>query len=110
MIKEITIGEQTVLMAANAATPIRYKMLFKKDLLAEFQNAEADNSRVSDMIPELAYIMAMQAGHENLSGKTFEDYIEWLEQFGPLDLLNAGGEIAALYIENTQETSTPKKK
>lgn len=110
MFKVIEVGNIAVPMEANAATPIRYKMLFKKDLLAEFQNAEADNSRVSDMIPELAYIMAMQAGHENLSGKTFEDYIEWLEQFGPLDLLNAGGEIAALYIENTQETSTPKKK
>jgi len=110
MYKEIKVGIKTIPMEANGATPIRYKMLFRKDLLSEFQGAEADSTRVSDMIPELAYIMAMQAAKERLADKTMEDYIEWLEQFAPLDLLNAGGEIASLYISNMQESSTPKKK
>lgn len=110
MYKVIEVGNIAVPMEANAATPIRYRMLFKKDLLTQFQAAQDDAAKVSDTIPELGFIMAMQAAKANLSAVSFDDYLEWLEQFGPLDLLNAGGEIANLYTDNTATASEPKKK
>lgn len=109
MYREIEVGVSTVPMEANAATPIRYKMLFGKDLLTEFRYAEEDTARVSDCIPELAYIMAMQAA-KTTGSMSLDGYLAWLEQFEPLDLLNAGGAIATLYTDNGVTTSDPKKK
>lgn len=42
----VTIGKKRVAMLANAATPIRYKQLFKKDLLRILiKNSEMDDKR-----------------------------------------------------------------
>ena len=36
MYREIKIGNGTFPMSANGATPIRYRMVFGKDLISEF--------------------------------------------------------------------------
>lgn len=114
MYKELKIGNITVPMLANGATPYRYNMVFKKDLITEFQGAEENAARVTTSIPELAFIMAMAAKAKeekidmNLLNK--EMYLDWLEQFDPMDLPMASDAIIDVYMANNKTSSQPKKK
>lgn len=114
MFKEIKVGNITVPMLANAATPLRYKHIFGKDIIKEFQAAQGDMTKVTDSIPELAYIMARAAeahkGDADLNLLNENDFIEWLEQFEPMDLVLAAEDIVDLYIGNGKTASEPKKK
>lgn len=114
MFKEIKVGDKTIPMLANGATPLRYKLLFRKDIIAEFQLAENDYSKVTDSVPELAFIMAKQAeasqSKEDLNLLNFDKYMTWMEQFEPMDLVFASDDIIDLYMGNNQTSSESKKK
>lgn len=114
MFKKIEVGGITVPMLANGATPIRYKHVFHKDIITEFQQAQEDYSKVVNSIPELAFIMAMQAkaqdGGVALNLLDEDAYLEWVEQFGAMDLPIAAEQIINLYLGNNATSSEPKKK
>lgn len=114
MFKEVKIGDITIPMLANGATPLRYKLLFGRDLISEFQNAEKDATKVVDCIPELAFIMAKAAeakeGKVDLNLLDQKAFLAWLEQFGPMDLPMASEEIINLYMGNAITAVEPKKK
>lgn len=114
MYGEIKVGGINVPMIANAATPLRYKQLFEKDLLTEFRGVEKNEAKAVESIPELAFIMAMTAkskdGKQDLSKLNLNLYMEWLEQFDPMDLPMASEQIVNLYLGNTVTSSEPKKK
>lgn len=114
MFKEIKIGNSTVPMLANGATPLRYKMIFHKDLISEFQSAEDDNSRALESLPELAFVMAKAAeakdGKADMNLLNMDMYIEWMEQFDPMDIPMASDEIVNLYTGNMETKSEAKKK
>ena len=99
MYREISIGNKIVPMLANGATPIRYRMTFRKDLISEFENIQKGDG-VSTSIAELAYIMAMAAEAQNekkpMATLNVEDYIVWLEQFEALDITMAAEKIVDL--------------
>lgn len=113
MYKEVKVGNTTVPMLANGATPIRYKLIFHKDILSEFKSIEGDESKIVT-IGELAYVMAMQAkahdGKYDIARLNEEDYMTWLEQFDPFDIEMASDKIVDVYIGNTQTSSEAKKK
>ena len=113
MYREIVIGSKTVPMLANGATPIRYRMTFRKDLISEFENVQKGEG-VSTSISELAYIMAKAAEAQNeqkpMAILNVEDYIVWLEQFEALDITMAAEEIVSLYMGNEETLSEAKKK
>ena len=102
------IGTKTIAFQANGATPLFYKMLFKKDLLRQLTGEELEIA--SDDIPALAYIMAKQADKADMMKLNYEGYIEWLSLFEPLDLVMAGKEIASVYIADSVPMEEPKKK
>lgn len=107
MTKTITIDDQELVMTANAATSYRYKMIFKRDLMKAFVD-QKDNVSL-DLIQELAYIMHMQAtGKAN--NASMDDYMTWLEGFGPMAFAAPAGDIANLYADQKIGTSTAKKK
>ncbi len=114
MFKNIEIGGITVPMLANGATPIRYRYVFHKDIITEFQQAQDDYSKVVNSMPELAFIMAMQAkaqdGAIDLNLLNEDKYLEWVEQFGAMDLPMASEQIINLYLGNNATSSEPKKK
>lgn len=114
MFKNIEIGGITVPMLANGATPIRYRHVFHKDIITEFQQAQDDYSKVVNSMPELAFIMAMQAkaqdGAIDLNLLNEDKYLEWVEQFGAMDLPMASEQIINLYLGNNATSSEPKKK
>lgn len=113
MYKEIKIGDVNVPMIANAATPLRYKMIFGKDLISQFQDTEENTSKGIDSITELAFIMAKAA--EAKEGKADMDklnqsiFVEWLEKFEPMDIPMASEEIVGLYMGNALTSVEPKK-
>lgn len=110
MYREIMIGDHTIPMSANGATPIRYRMVFGKDLISEFQQVENNYSIAMDTISELAFIMAQAGSKADMDKLNKTSYVAWLEQFEPFDITNAAEEIVNLYMGNTETSSEVKKK
>lgn len=113
MYKEIKIGKTMIPMIANAATALRYKNVFGKDLLAEFQNTGDDATKPMISIPELAFIMAKAAeareGKADMNRLNEEIYLDWLEQFDPMDIPLAAEQIITLYAGDAMAEIEPKK-
>jgi hypothetical protein len=110
MYREIKIGERTIPMSANGATPIRYRMVFGKDLISEFQNVENNYSIAMDTISELAFIMAKAGEKADMDKLNKNAYVAWLEQFEPFDITNVADAIVDVYMGNVQTSSEVKKK
>lgn len=120
MYKEIKIGSKTVPMTANAATEYRCKQVFNQPVLQEFMKIQpilANNEELSpqqqdilvDMSAKLGFIMAKQAEKADMTTLNEESYIEWLEDFEPMDLFVASGSIVGLWIGQKATTVKPKK-
>lgn len=84
MYSVVKIGGHDVPMEANAATPIRYKQLFRRNILPIFRGTVEEDT-AEEMLPELAFVMAMSAAGEDMNKLNYDRYITWLEQFGALD-------------------------
>lgn len=110
MYREIKIGNGTFPMSANGATPIRYRMVFGKDLISEFQQVENNYSIAIDTISELAFIMTQAGAKADMDKLNKNAYVTWLEQFEPFDITNAAEDIVDLYMGNAQVSSEVKKK
>jgi len=110
MYREIKIGQASVPMSANGATPIRYRMVFNKDLISEFQKVENNYAIAIDTISELAFIMAKAGEKADMDKLNQNAYVAWLEQFEPFDITNAADAIVDLYMGSSQTSSEVKKK
>ena len=111
MYREIKVGKESIPMKATGATPIRYRHVFKEDVLNEFSKVEGNYSVAVDTISKLAYIMACAADDSvDMTKLNMEGYIDWLDKFEPFDLTNAADAIVDLYVGNTEGLSEVKKK
>ena len=114
MVKDIKIGTQAVTLEANAATPIRYRNTFKKDLLTQISEGTRENgvdmTVASEVAPELAFIMAMSAQKADMNGLNENKWLEWLEQFEPMDVVNATEQIFSVYFGDAETEVEAKKK
>lgn len=110
MYKEIKVGEKLVPMLANAATPIRFRQVFGKNLLKYFIGEES-NEEVAAMTGELAYIMAKAGEGADMNRLSIDDYISWLEGFDATDFVDPAtvSEIIKLYQGNMDMGSRAKK-
>lgn len=118
MLKSINVGKQPLELLSNGATPIRYKLTFKNDLMVELNqmnNGKKDEAEVVDIVSRLAYIMAQQAQSQTTGDKSiitkmsFDNYIEWLENFEAMDFIFASTEVINLYLGQSEGDSKPKK-
>lgn len=111
----LIIGGKTTRLHSNAATPIRYKTIFKKDLMIEIskmQKGESSESEIYELPGKLAFIMNMQAEKtkEELGKLSEEDYYSWLEDFeGAMCFVDKTTEIISIYMGNVKGDSTSKK-
>lgn len=114
MYREIKVGEKSIPMLANGATPIRFRMVFGKDIMTEFSKVKEDTGVATTSIAELAFIMAKaaeaQAEKKPMSTLNIDSFIDWMEQFEPMDLVLAADEIVDLYLGNEATMSEAKKK
>lgn len=109
MTADITIGGKPIKLCGNAATAIRYKAIFHRDLLMSFKGMSADDFD-ADIIKELAFVMAEQAQGADFKQVTFEDFVDWISQFEENDLLETAADIINVWIVNTKSSATAKKK
>lgn len=109
----VRIGSIDVGMLANGASPIIYKHIFHKDFIRELSTIQSEGHEVDGigMFTEMGFVMAMQHERplEELRKLNEDNYIEWLEQFDPQDLILAAGDVANLYNGQSVTLSTPKK-
>lgn len=110
MRKTILIGSESVEMVANAATPFRFKNVFKKDLLKIFSSDNEENVLLQMEAGQmLAFIMAKQAEKVDMNALTEENFYEWLEGFMSSDLYDCLDDFVNLWQESQKTSSTPKK-
>ncbi len=105
----IQIGDKSITFCGNAATPIRYKQVFRQDLLMSFKGMSPDGLD-TDLILQLAFIMAEQAEGTDFNSVTFDAYVDWLEQFEENDILQAMPDIVNLWMNNSKASVKAKKK
>lgn len=114
MKKTVTLdGGKTLDLAANAATPFRYKQLFGADLLKLFQQNtkdESDNVLLAETISQLAFIMTKQADKADMNAVSIEEFYAWLEDYEPLDFVLASEQIINVYLASTRPSVEAKKK
>ena len=110
MYREIKVGEKSIPMKATAATALRYRHVFGKDLMTELQKSDGNAAIGLDTIQQLAFIMACAADPEKDMNKLNEDiFIDWLDNFESFALLEATEDIVDLYVGNTKSLSEVKK-
>lgn len=106
MYREVKLGSHTVPMVANAATVIRYRQIFGRDVLTMFMKADADTS----FFGELAFVMAKQAEKADMAKLNMDAYIEWAEQFNVLDLYAPESSDAIVELFSAQQEQIVKEK
>ena len=106
----VKLGEKEVPMLANAATPIRYRQVFGKNLLRYFLGEESQDE-VAAMTGELAYIMAKSGEGADMNRLSLDDYATWLEGFDAMAFVEPEtvSQIIKLYQGNMENGSTAKK-
>lgn len=109
MIRTIKIGDQNVEMLANAASPYLYSQIFHADFLKESMKAESDMD--IHIWERMGFVFAMRAKmtREEMQKLTMDDFLNWLEEFAPMAVLQASQQISALYQEQSKVGSHPKK-
>lgn len=103
----VKVDGKELAMAANAATPIRYKQIFHEDLMRQFEDAE--HMDYYSVVTQLAYIMHTQAEKKGFAAASFDNFVTWLSGFPPLAFTDAAEDIVAVYT-GTEETSAEPKK
>lgn len=108
MRKDVKLGSKTVPMLANATTVIRYRQVFKRDLLIIMNKQEEE----SDYTGELGFIMAKQAEGAEMGRLSYEDYVAWTSQFDAMDLFGSqvANEILLLFLAQQKPEIEEKKK
>lgn len=100
-------SEKTIPMLANAATPIRFKMLFGTDLLTGI--IDKDGNFDVDIVSKLAFLMTKQAAKIDLNTVSLDSYVEWLEDFDSMAFIDNAQNILNLFIKSKNGTSKAKK-
>ena len=114
MVRTVKIGGGEVILAANAATPYRFKQVFGEDLFRIFsestQKSEEENIELADTVMKLAYIMMRQAEKADMDLVSVDDFMSWLEGYDPMDIVLSAEDIIGTYMSSTTGSITPKKK
>ena len=102
----IKIGNKEVGMVANAASPFIYRQIFKKDFLAETQKDPIDLA----LFAEMGFIMHLQNEKptQEVLKTSLDDFYVWLEEFDPMDIMNASVTIGQFYMGQEATLSVPK--
>lgn len=109
MRKFIEIDGKEFEIAANGATPIRFKQLFGKDLFKSLQD-EGESAEAIETVMQLCFVMSKQAERANFNSLKYDNFIDWLEEFEPMAFITNAETILSAYMENQKTDSVSKKK
>lgn len=107
MFKTIKIDDKEMEFTANAATPFRYKQVFKSDLFAVLGNEKRAEEEGAEVVTKLAYIMHNQAKKADMGKLNEDDFVTWLEGFSSMAFINSADEIINVYMDSTVGTAMP---
>lgn len=107
MFKTIKIDDKEMEFTANAATPFRYKQVFKSDLFAVLGNEKRAEEEGAEVVTKLAYIMHNQAKKADMGKLNEDDFVTWLEGFSSMAFINSADEIINVYMDSTIGTAMP---
>lgn len=97
----------------NAATPIRLKQVFHRDLwkLIGELDSTGDSALFEnmDIVSELAYIMHCQGAGIDMTKINFDSYVQWLDTLDGGAIFENVTEIIQLYIDTSRSSSKAKK-
>ena len=105
MYKKVNIDGKEVELVANAATPFRFRQVFKKDLFSILGNETKAQTEGVEAVTQLAYIMSKQAEKADMDKLNEDEFINWLEGFGPMAFVHSAETILNVYMDSTDETS-----
>lgn len=106
MLKEINIGDKAVKLLANAATPYYYTSTFKEEFFDLISSGTSDG-KATVVFQQLAYIMNCQA-EGTVKKANLDGFLSWLEDFEPDAMVEAVGDIADVYYNNSKTLASPK--
>lgn len=107
MYTTILVDGKEMGLSANAATPFRYKQVFKSDLFAVLGNEKRAEEEGAEVVTRLAYIMHNQAEKADMNKLNEDNFITWLEGFSAMAFINVADEIINAYMDSTIGTATP---
>lgn len=114
MQKNIIIDGKEVPMRASAATPVRYRNLYGKDLLMDMNklteafNAKSLDTASLESFERIAYVMAKSAASDDADFPETE--LDWLDQFEMMSIYEVLPQIIELWSINTKQLNSSKKK
>lgn len=111
MFNIIKIGEKNVPMLSMASVDIYYRNIFHEDPL-KIQTEEQSPSEAVAFYQRMGFVMAKFAELKSRDGMRElreDDYLEWLDGFGRLELMNALGDIQKTYDGQTITNAEAKK-
>lgn len=111
MQKTVKIGEKEVEMRATAATAIRYRNVFHEDIMTELISMDPSkiDAKVIEKIEQLGFIMAKTAEGANMATLSQDDFVDWLDKFDSIELMQASKDIVMVYIGGKASKSELKK-
>lgn len=113
MLREIQLGDQKVEMLASGFTTVLYNKLFKRNVSSDISAAAEGDAGISiDTAMYLGFVMAKQAetptDFAKLSKLGEIQFYKWVNEFEPMDFINAGQDITQLYLDQKETTSEAK--
>lgn len=105
----VKIGNKDVPMLSMASVDIYYRNVFHEDPLV-VQTTDSDPGKVVAFYERMGFIMAEFAERktrERMRELREDDFLDWMDSFDRLDLMNALGDIQKTYdgqsVSNTDE-------
>ena len=111
MYREINIGDKTVPMLGLASVDIYYKRVFHEDPLSIMTGKDHSDGEKTSIAFGMGFIMAKMAemkDRKKMLSLTFEDYLEWLEQFDYGDFVAAAADIITVYYSQKSPSVSEK--
>ena len=114
MLREIELGDKKIEMIASGFTTVLYNKVFKRNISSDLSDAaEGDVGMNIDAAMYLAFVMAKQAesptDFAKLSKLSEAQFYKWVNEFEPMDFVDAAKDITGLYMEQRKTTSEAKK-
>ena len=107
MYKTVTIDGNEMELAANAATPFRYKQVFKEDLFAILGNEKRAEEQGVEVVTKLAYIMHKQAEGADMNKLNEDGFMSWIEGFSSMAFISVADQILNVYMDSATGTAMP---
>lgn len=112
MFNNVKIGDRIVPMLAMASSDVYYKNVFHEDpLKLQAENSE-DPGKMVAFHMRMAFIIAKYAelhDRKEMAKLNEDSYIDWLDQFDRMDLIDALEDVMMTYNGQALQSSEAKK-